>query len=355
MDRVVFGVMTLAMQWLNPRFNARMQFLEAQIRMLRSRVDASRIVPTPRERTELLRFGAAMDHEIEVLMHVVVPETYKKWLRQKRGGHTPKVSGRPRTPFATRALILRLARENFQWGFRRIVGELKKLGIRISTTTIRNVLKEEGHFPEPHKAVKKPPIPWTTFVHANMESMVSCDFFTKRIFTLRGVRDAYVLVFIHLGTRKVYSSSSTYHPDTAWVIQQARNASMWMEDEGISPRYLIRDHDRKYPDEFDAFWKDSKVRPIKIPPRPPMVNAFVETYIGKMKQEMLNHFMCFGLDQLDYINRMWLKYYLEQRPHRGVGRDNTVLDANFIPQSEGAVRCKKELGGILKIYYRDAA
>jgi putative transposase len=355
MDRVVFGVMTLAMQWINPRFNARMQFLEAQIRMLRSRVDTSRIVPTPRERAELLRLGAAMDHEIDGLMHVVVPETYKKWLRLARGKRSPKPSGRPRTSFATRALILRFARENFQWGFRRIVGELKKIGIRISTTTIRNVLKEEGHFPEPNKAVKKPPIPWTTFVHAHMESMVSCDFFAKRILTLRGVRDAYVLVFIHLGTRKVYSSSSTYHPDTAWVMQQARNASMWMEDEGINPRFLIRDRDRKYPDEFDVFWKDSKVRPIKIPPRAPMANAFLETYIGKMKQEVLNNFICFSRGQLDYINRVWLKHYHEQRPHRGVGRDNTVLDETFVPQSQGSVRCKSELGGILKSYYREAA
>jgi len=226
MDRVVHGVMTLAMQWLNPRFNARMQFLEAQIRMLRSRVDASRIVPTPRERVELLRLGATMGHDVDGLMHVVVPDTYKKWLRQARGQRPQRRSGRPRTPFAVRALVLRFARENFQWGYRRIVGELKKLGIRISTSTIRNVLKEEGHFPEPNKAIRNPPIPWTTFVHANMESMVACDFFAKKIFTLRGVRVAYVLVFIHLGSRKVLCSSSTYHPDTAWVMQQARNAAM---------------------------------------------------------------------------------------------------------------------------------
>ena len=355
MDRVVFGVMTLAMQWLNPRFNARMQFLEAQIRMLRSRVDTSRIVPTPQERAELLRLGAAMNHEITGLMHVVVPETYKKWLRQLRGSKPPRRSGRPCTPIATRALILRFARDNFQWGFRRIVGELKKLGVRISTTTISNILKEEGHFPEPNKAVKNPPIPWTTFVHANMESMISCDYFTKPIFTLSGVRNAYVLVFIHLGSRKVYSSPSTYHPHSKWIMQQARDATMWMEDEGIDPRFLIRDRDRKYPDEFDLFWKDTKVRPIKIPPRAPMANAFCESYIGSTKRECLNNFICFSRGQLDYINRVWLRHYHGHRPHRGVGRDNTVLDKNFVPRAEGIVRCKSELGGILKSYYREAA
>ncbi len=347
--------MTLAMQWLNPRFNARMQFLEAQIRILRSRVEASRIVPTLKERAELLRLGALMDHEIEGLMHVVVPGTYKKWLREARGHRPVKPSGRPRTPFATRTLIVRFAGENFQWGFRRIFGELKKLGIRISTTTIRNVLKEEGLFPEPGKAAKNPPIPWTTFVHANMESMIGCDFFTKRILTLGGMRDAYVLVFIHLSSRKVFYSPSTYHPDTAWMMQQARNASMWMDDEGIKPDYFIRDRDKKYAEVFDAFWKNVGIRPIKIPPRAPKANAFVETYIGKMKQELLNHFICFGLDQLDYINRVWLKHYHEQRPHRGIGRDNTVLDETFVPQTEGVIRCKSEFGGILKSYYREAA
>ena len=233
-------------------------------------------------------------------------------------------------------------------------GEFKKLGIRIGATTIRAILKEEGHFPDPKKATKKPPIPWTTFVHAHMETIVACDFFTKRVFTLGGIRDAYVLVFIHLGSRKAYYSPSTYHPNAKWIMQQARNASMWMEDEGIRPRFIIRDRDRKYPDEFDAFWKPD-LRCIRIPPKAPKANSFVESHIGKMKHEVLNNFFCFSRGQLDYILRVWLKHYHEQRPHRGVGRDNTVLDVDFVTQTEGPVRCKSELGGILKSYYREAA
>ena len=355
MDRITFGLLTLAMQWLNPRFNARMQFLEAQIRMLRSRVDTSRIVPTPRERAELLRLGASFDHDVDDLVHVVVPETYKKWLRDLRGIRMHKPAGRPRTPLAVRNLVTRLAKENLRWGYRRIFGEMKKLGIRIGVTTIREILKVEGHFPEPGKAVKEPPIPWTTFVHANLDSMVSVDFFTKRILTLRGLRDAHVLVLIHLGSRKVYSSAATYHPNAEWIMQQARNASMWMEDEGINPKFLVRDRDRKYPDEFDTFWRDAEVRAIRIPPRAPMANSYVEAYIGSFKREILNHFVCFSRSQLYYINRVWLRHYHEQRPHRGVGRDNTVLDENFVPQSEGAVRCRTKLGGLIREYYREAA
>ena len=354
MDTILFSLVTVLTQWLRPRYNARLRLLEAQTRMLRARIDTSRIVPTPQERAELLRLGAEIDHDIDELMHVVVPATYKKWLRQLRGGKSFKPSGRPRTPLATRQLVLRMAKDNLTWGCRRIVGEIKKLGLRIGATTIRGILKEEGHFPEPQKATRKPPIPWTTFVHAHLETIVAVDFFKKPILNLGGIRDAYVLVFIHLGSRKVFHSPSTYHPDSKWVMQQARNASMWMEDEGIKPRFLIRDRDRKYQDEFDRFWKPD-VRCIRIPIKAPKANSFVESYISSVRRETLNHFVCFSRRQLDYILSVWRDHYQQRRPHRGVGRDNTVLDENFVPQTEGRVRCRSELGGILKSYYREAA
>ncbi len=355
MDRLFFPLLTLALQCSRPRYNAQLQLMEAQIRILRSRVDASRIVPTPKEKAELLRIGASLDHDVTEIMHVVQPDTYRKWLRQSRRGVTFKPSGRPRTPMATRRLVLRLATENLRWGYRRIVGELKKLGIPVGTTTVRHILKDSGVHPAPDKAFKKPAVPWTTFVHAHMDSMVACDFFTKRVYTLRGVFTAYVLVFIHLGTRKVYCSAATYHPDGTWVMQQARNANMWLDDMGVKPRFLIHDRDRKFPNEFRTFWRTEGVRCIRIPLKAPMANSFCESYIGKTKQEVLNHFICFSRGQLDYILRVWLKHYHGQRPHRGVGRDNTVLDVDFVPQTEGRIRCKTELGGILKSYYREAA
>ena len=252
MDRVVYSLVAIAAQWFRPRYNAKFQLLEAQIRMLRSRIDTNRIVPTPAEKDELLRIGQSIEHDVADVMHVVLPSTYRKWVRQRRKGYRFVPSGRPRIPEAARRLVLRFADENLRWGFRRIVGELKKLGIRMGYTTARNILKEAGYFPAPDKAKKEPPLPWTTFVHANMASMVGCDFFTKRIYTLRGVIDAYVLIFIHLGSRKVYCSSSTYHPDATWVMQQARNASMWLDENDLDMRYLIRDRDRKFPDEFDC-------------------------------------------------------------------------------------------------------
>ena len=252
-------------------------------------------------------------------------------------------------------LVLRMAEENLRWGYRKIVGELKKLGIRIGATTVRQILKDSGVYPAPDKAFKKPAVPWTTFVHAHMDSMVATDFFTKRVYTLRGVFTAYMLVFIHIGTRKVYCSPPTYHPDGKWVMQQARNANMWLEDMGVKPRFLVHDRDRLFPNEFREFWKSGGVRCIRIPIKAPRANAFAETWIESFKREALNSFICFGLDQLDYIKTTWVTYYNTLRPHRGLGMNNEVLDEEFQPQIHGTVRCKHQLGGLIKSYHRQAA
>ena len=355
MERLFFSMLALALQWFPPRYNARLQLMTAQIRILRSRIDTSRIVPTPKEKAELLRLGAMLDHDVAEVMHVVQPETYRKWVRQSRRGIAFKRSGRPRTPMATVNLVLRMAEENLCWGYRKIVGELKKRGIRVGTTTVRKILKDSDIHPLPDKAFKKPAVPWTTFVHAHMDSMVGCDFFTKRVYTLRGVFTAYMLVFIHLGTRKVYCSPPTYHPDGEWVMQQARNANMWLEDLRVKPRFLIHDRDRLFPNAFREFWKSEGARCIRTPIKAPRANAFAESWIESHKRECLNYFVCFSLDHLDHIKTTWVTYYNTLRPHRGLGMGNEVLDETFRPQTHGTVRCKQQLGGLIKSYYREAA
>ena len=272
--RPFFSLLTLVLQWFRPRYNAHLQLLQAQIRILRSRIDVSRIVPTPKEKAELLRLGALVDHDVAEVMHVVQPETYRKWVRQSKRGEAFKPSGRPRIPQATVNLVLRMAQENVRWGYRRIVGEFKKLGIRIGTTTVKEVLRDSGVLPAPDKGFKKPAIPWTTFVHAQMDSMVGTDFFTKQTYTLRGVLTAYVLVFIHLGSRKVYCSPATFNPTGDWVMQQTRNANMWLDDMGVKPRLVIHDRDRKYPGEFKAFWRSEGARSLFIPLKAPKANAY---------------------------------------------------------------------------------
>lgn len=127
------------------------------------------------------------------------------------------------------------------------------------------------------------------------------------------------------------------------------------EEESIVPRFVIRDRDRKYPDRLKEFWKSSGVVCIKTPSRAPKGNAFAESFIGTLKCECLNHFVCFSCDQLDYIVRTWVKHYNTGRPHGGAGIENNVLDASFSPRSHGTIRRQQQLGGIITSYYRDAA
>ncbi len=355
MERLSYSLLALLAHWFTPQYNARLQFLEAQIRMLRSRLDTNRIVPSEQEKDELLRLGTQLNHNVGDLIHVVRLKTYRKWINRQRGLRRVRRAGRPRMPIALRHLIERIGEGNPNWGYRRVVGELKKLGFRIGATTVRTVLREAGIPTGPETPTCQASIPWRTFIHANLDSIVATDFFTKRIYTMHGVMTAYVLVFIHLGSRKVYCSRATCSPNEQWVLQQARNASMWLDDEGIEARFILHDRDTKYSEAFRQFWRSNGIRRVRSPIRAPKANAFAESFIGTIKRECLNHFMCFSRDQLDYITITWVRHYNTERPHRGVGMNNEVLDRTFQPKSYGTVRCKQQLGGLIKSYYRDAA
>jgi putative transposase len=110
-----------------------------------------------------------------------------------------------------------------------------------------------------------------------------------------------------------------------------------------------------WPSSNLTFWKAEGVRCIRIPLRVPKANAFAGTWIESHKRECLNHFNCFSLDHLDYIERTSGHYYNTERPNRGTGMNNEVLDETFQPQAHGTVRFKQQRGGLIKSYYRNAA
>ncbi len=126
-----------------------------------------------------------------------------------------------------------------------------------------------------------------------METLIACDFFTKPVYTLLGRVEVYALFFIHLGSRKVYCSPATLHPDNAWVVQQARNASMWLAGEGERAEMLIHDGDTKFSREFKLCLGMRGYRMSSDGPPPPKQNAFAENFIGTIKRECLNHFVWF--------------------------------------------------------------
>ena len=138
---LLFVLFTFLAHRFLPKYDVRMQLLMFQIKMLRDRIDDQRIVPTPEERAELLRLGNEINHDVADVMLVVKPQTYRRWLSPKTKTRNPNSAGRPGTAEEIVALILRMATENLSWGYKRIFGELKKLGISVGLTTIRDILK----------------------------------------------------------------------------------------------------------------------------------------------------------------------------------------------------------------------
>jgi putative transposase len=356
-NHAIFMLAMLTSQYFEPRFNAYLKLLIYQISMLRSRIEQFKIVPITEERTQLLKLGAELNHQVDGLMFVVKPKSYRRWLSERNKGKVWKNVGRKRTPEAVLNLLKRMAEANETWGFRRIVGELKKLGIRIGETTARDALKQMDIYPDPTKGEGKKNLRWKKFLAANAESILATDFFSKPVWAPWEMKyDLYYLAFIHLKTRRAFCSYGTYHPDDEWVTQQCRNARMWAEEEGINVKFLIQDRDKKFSGKkFIGFWKGTDVKRIRTPIRAPMANAHIECWIGTLKKEVLNQIVGLNRRQINYVVHTWVKHFNTRRPHRGEGIGNTVLDVDFKPQTKGEIRCEQKLGGLITEWYRDEA
>ena len=241
-----------------------LEMRDAEIAMLRSRVPLKRIFLSNEERERLLELGEAIGPEASKLISIVSGRTYKRWLARKRSGQAPaKKMGRKGTPETLRQLVVRLAREN-TWGYGRIVGELKKLRVQcVGRTTVRKILQEEGVSPSPKRRNRT----WDRFVKTHAETLWQCDFFTKPVVTATGLRDAYVLAFLHVDSRRVICSPPTLHPDDAWCVEQAESMLRQAGEMELPVRYLVRDQDYKFTGRFDAVYESGPTSPSSRPHR----------------------------------------------------------------------------------------
>jgi len=170
-----------------------------------------------------------------------------------------------------RRLVLRLARENGTWGYRRIHGELALLGVTVAASAVWEILRDAGVDPSPDRAATS----WAAFLRGQAETILACDFIET--VTLTGQRQ-YILAVIEHATRRIRILGTTAHPTASWVAQAARNLVMDLEDAGCSLKYLIRDRDGKFCGAFNEVLADAGIQVVLSGVRMPRMNAVMERW-----------------------------------------------------------------------------
>ena len=357
MARFFHPLLTLLANATESQLAQYVEFLKAENRILRSKLPKC-VVCTPAERERLVKLGKPLGAAIKDLITIVTPRSFARWASgggkkdQPATAKEKRKPGRPRTPEAIRELILQMAKDN-GWGLGRILGELKKLGIRtVSKSTVRNILKEHGYDPDPRRGEGT----WSEFLKIHAKTLWACDFLTKKVWTKAGLIDFFVLFFIHVDTRKVYIAGITANPDVPWMAQQARNLCMVSDDWADKPEYIVCDKDTKFTAQFEELLKHDGIKLKRTAIRAPNQNAYAERFVQTLKQECLDHFVVLGEEHLRYLVAQFVQHYNEERPHQNKG--NLPLGMEKPPDggSElGQVLCDERLGGLLRHYYRKAA
>jgi putative transposase len=206
---------------------------------------------------------------------IVTPGTLLRWHRQliahKYDGSGNRGPGRPRTAGEVEELVVRMAQENRDWGYRRIQGALSNLGHELARSTIADILERHGIEPAPERSRKTT---WKEFLTQHWDLIVAADFFTVEVWTATGLRRFIVLFFIELSTRRVEIGGISAVANGLWMNQIARNLTDSVDGLLAGKRYLIHDRDPLFTDEFLRTLKDTGVASVKLPARSPNLKDY---------------------------------------------------------------------------------
>jgi putative transposase len=330
--------------------------LRHQLVVLQRQIGKPRLTPPDRA------FLAALLHrlprpKLRQLHLIVSPDTVLRWRRdllrrQHANASRPKRAGRPPTVRSIQALVLRLARENSSWGYRRIHGELATLGITVAPSTVWEILQRNGIEPTPEHDHQT----WAAFLRSQAHAIIATDFFEIR--TLTGAR-LYVFAVIEHATRRVRVLGATTHPTAAWTTQLARNLVMDLQDAGATVKYLVRDHDSRYTAAFDAVFHNEGIAIVKTGIRVPRMNAIMERWVRSCRAELLDRTLIVNQAHLLHALREHETFYNQHRLPRAL---RAAAPLRPLPQpitepdrlDHLDIRRRDRLGGILH-EYRHAA
>jgi putative transposase len=340
--------------WFNRQQQAAIEYLKTENEILKSQLKGRRLRLTDEQRCRLAVKGRALGRRLLAQVSCIVrPETILAWHRRLvvlKWTFRRQSVGRPPVAEEIRALILKLADNDSNWGYTSIKDRLLNLGYRVSRATVANVLRDHGVEPAP----KRRRTSWSTFLKAHWHTLGAIDFTTVEVWTKGGLVTHYILFVMELATRRVICAGITPYPGAAWMLQIGRNLTDAFNGFLRGKRFLIMDRDCTFHSAFRALFEQTGIRPVRTPSSSPNCNAHLERFHGSFKREVAQRMIFFGEQHLQRSIDEYLEYYHCERNHQGLA--GQIIDPEkSIGSVHGTLRRRQRLGGLLNYYYREAA
>jgi putative transposase len=281
----------------------------------------------------------------------VTPATLLAWHRRlaarKYDTSNNRKPGRPPTVPGIARVVVRLAKENPLWGYRRIHGELTKLGIAVAPSTVWKILRAAGIDPAPRRAGPT----WRQFLHAQATGILAVDFLHVDTVLLKRM---YVLVFIEHGTRRMHLGGITANPTGEWTVQQARNLALTLGGRFKDIKFLLRDHGSNFTPSFDAVFQATGTRILRSAVQAPRMNATCERLVGTLRREVLDRVLILGERHLRAVLIEYQVHYNTAR-HQGIAQrvpdeEPDAARATVTDIDRQQIRRKPVLGGLINEY-----
>ena len=266
------------------------EFLKVENLILRQKCIHKRMHLNDSQKQLLIKYALPLGPQIKHLISIVHYSTYRNWVHNLGNPRTSSQRGRPRIiTEQIRLLIVQMARHN-KWGYTKILAEGKKLNVKYcSRTSVRNILNKYGISPFKIRSQDT----WDQYLRRTFQTLWSCDYFCKSVWTPLGRKMYYVLFFININTRKVHIVGITPRVTKIWLMKQTKKLDIVFE-KNSGKTVLIRDNDIKFYQEFDEYIQSKNITTMKIPPRSPNLNPYSESWVATVKRECLNHFIVLG-------------------------------------------------------------
>lgn len=303
--------------WLQREREDTIAFLREENRVLKARLEGRRLRLDDQERGRLAELGHRVGRRrvLAEIATIVTPDTILRWHRELvarkwtfRGGQRAASGLQVRI----RVLVIRMALENPTWGYTRIQGALKNLGLQVGRSTIARMLKAAGIPPSGER-----PTTWRTFMRAHWPALLAVDFFTTEVWTVRGLMTYYTAFAIELHSRRVHVLGSTQYPDDAFVVQAFRGLAA-DSDLLRAGRVLICDRDPKWSRSMDTLLRTVGVHVVRTPASAPNCNAHAERFVRSIKAECLDRVIPVGEWHLRRLVREFIGHYHGERNHQGI-------------------------------------